>query len=92
MVLDERALPVRAEVAGACELLGLDPLTIANEGKLVAVVAPQLAEAALAVLGPDAAVVGDVRADEPGLVFLDTAVGGTRLVDMLVGDPLPRIC
>jgi hydrogenase expression/formation protein HypE len=88
---------VRAEVNGACEILGLDPLYVANEGKLLAVVAPDVADAALAALradplGADAAIVGEVRDDAPGMVFLETAFGGTRVVDMLAGDPLPRIC
>jgi hydrogenase expression/formation protein HypE len=82
---------------GACEILGIDPLYVANEGKLVAVVGPEGADAALAALrshplGGDAAVVGEVRAEPDGLVLLDTAFGGSRIVDMLVGDPLPRIC
>ena len=97
VALDETALPVRAEVAGACELLGIDPLYVANEGKLVAIVAPEAADAALAALrahplGRDAAIVGEVRDDPDALVLLETALGGTRIVDMLVGDPLPRIC
>ena len=97
VVLDETELPVRAEVAGACEILGIDPLYVANEGKLVAVVSPKATPAALAALrahplGADAAVVGTIRADPAGLVVLDTALGGSRIVDMLVGDPLPRIC
>jgi hydrogenase expression/formation protein HypE len=92
IVIDERALPVRAEVHGACEILGLDPLYIANEGKLAAIVAPEAADLALAALGGDAAIVGEVRASDPGLVVVETAVGGARIVDMLVGDPLPRIC
>jgi hydrogenase expression/formation protein HypE len=97
VVLDETALPVRPAVAGACEILGIDPLYVANEGKLVAVVAPEVANAALAALrahplGREAALVGEVRADPDPLVLLDTALGGTRIVDMLVGDPLPRIC
>jgi hydrogenase expression/formation protein HypE len=97
MVVDELALPVRPEVAGACELLGIDPLYVANEGKLVAVVAPEDEPAAVAALrdhplGAAAAVVGEVRAEPPGMVVLDTAFGGTRVVDMLAGDPLPRIC
>lgn len=95
--LDERALPFRTEVAGAGELLGIDPLYVANEGKLVAVVAPEGADDALAALrrhplGAEAALVGSIEADPPGLVLLDTALGGSRIVDMLVGDPLPRIC
>jgi len=97
VVLDERALPIRPEVAGACELLGIDPLYVANEGKFVAVVAPGEAEAALEALrahplGEQAVAIGEVRAEPPGLVVLVTLLGGTRIVDMLVGDPLPRIC
>ncbi len=95
--LDEAALPLRPEVVGACEILGIDPLYVANEGKLVAVVAPEDANAALEVmrshpLGLDASIVGEVQAEPEGLVLLDTAFGGSRVVDMLVGDPLPRIC
>jgi hydrogenase expression/formation protein HypE len=95
--LDEGSLPIRAEVAGAAEILGIDPLYVANEGKLVAVVAPEAAEGALTALrahplGRDAAIIGEVTADTDGLVVLDTALGGSRIVDMLVGDPLPRIC
>ena len=95
--LDEQAIPVRPEVAGAAEILGIDPLYVANEGKLVAVVAPEAADEALATLrahqlGTEAAIVGELTQDEPGLVLLDTALGGSRIVDMLVGDPLPRIC
>jgi hydrogenase expression/formation protein HypE len=90
--LDERALPVRPEVAGAAEILGIDPLYVANEGKLLAVVAPEAADEALARLGGDAAVVGELQADPAGLVLLDTALGGSRIIDVLVGDPLPRIC
>ncbi|HUO49766.1 MAG TPA: AIR synthase-related protein, partial [Acidimicrobiales bacterium] len=97
VVLDERALPVRDAVAGACDLLGIDPLYVANEGKLVAVVPPDEAEAALAALrshplGESAAVIGEIRSDPEGIVVLRTGFGGTRIVDMLVGDPLPRIC
>jgi len=96
VVLDEAALPVRPEVNGACEILGIDPLYVANEGKLVAVVAPESAEDALATLrahplGGDAAIVGEV-VGPPTMVLLDTAFGGRRVVDMLAGDPLPRIC
>ncbi len=97
IVLDETKLPVKPAVGGACDLLGIDPLYVANEGKVVAVVAPGDADAALAAmrshpLGRDAARIGEVRADPPGIVVLLTAFGGTRIVDMLVGDPLPRIC
>ena len=95
--LDERALPVRGAVAGACELLGLDPLYIANEGKMVAVVPAEDAEAAVHAMrgcgaGAEACVVGVVTEEHPGLVLVRTGFGGTRIVDMLVGDPLPRIC
>ena len=97
IVLDESALPVRPEVNGACEILGIDPLYVANEGKLVAIVAPECADEALAALrahplGAGAAVVGEVVADPPAMVLLHTAFGGSRVVDMLAGDPLPRIC
>jgi hydrogenase expression/formation protein HypE len=97
VVLDEAQVPVRPEVRGACELLGIDPLYVACEGRLVAVVPPEQAPAALAALhghplGAGAAEIGRVAADPPGLVLLRTAFGGTRIVDMLVGDPLPRIC
>ena len=97
VVLEETAVPVRPEVAAACELLGIDPLYVANEGKLVAIVAPDEADAALATLrahptGSDAVRIGTIHDDPPGIVVLRTAMGGTRIVDMLVGDPLPRIC
>jgi hydrogenase expression/formation protein HypE len=90
--LEEEAIPVRDEVAGAAEILGIDPLYVANEGKLVAVVAAEAADEALGRLGGDAAIVGGLAADPPGLVLLETVLGGRRIVDMLVGDPLPRIC
>jgi len=97
VVLDEPALPVRREVAGACEILGIDPLYVACEGRLAAVVAPAAADAALAALrshalAADAALVGTIASEPAGLVLLETAFGGRRIVDMLVGDPLPRIC
>lgn len=97
IALDERAIPVRSGVRGACEILGLDPLTIANEGKLLAIVSPEMAENALSAmrahpLGREAAIIGSVQAEPPGLVFLRTDIGGMRVLDMLVGDPLPRIC
>ena len=97
VVLDEGAIPVRSWVAGACELLGIDPLYVANEGKLVAVVASEEAGAAIDAmrahpLGRAAAVIGEVVAEPAGIVVLRTAFGGNRIVDMLVGDPLPRIC
>jgi hydrogenase expression/formation protein HypE len=97
VVLDEQALPIRPVVTGASELLGIDPLYVACEGRFVAVVAPDRADAALAALrahplGEGAAVIGTIKDDPPGLVLLRTSFGGTRIVDLLVGDPLPRIC
>ena len=97
IVLEESRVPVRPEVVGAGEILGIDPLYVANEGKLVAFVAADYADAALAALralpaGADAAIVGEVRAEPPGRVLGRTSFGGHRLIDMLVGDPLPRIC
>ncbi len=92
ILLQEGAIPVREDVRAACELLGIDPLYVANEGQLVAVVAPEAVEAALAAIGPRAALIGEVRADDVPLVLAETPYGGTRIVDMLVGDPLPRIC
>ncbi len=97
VVLDESMLPVKPDVAAACELLGIDPLYVANEGRFVAVVAPEEAESALSALnghpqGREAVKVGEIRSEPPGIVVLVTHFGGTRIVDMLVGDPLPRIC
>ncbi|MBW2645140.1 MAG: hydrogenase expression/formation protein HypE [Deltaproteobacteria bacterium] len=93
----EEALPVREEVAGICELLGFDPLYIANEGKLLAFVGPDHAEKVLKIIkaneyGKDASIIGEVDADSPGKVFMKTTIGGTRIVDMLTGEQLPRIC
>lgn len=95
--LDEETLAVRPMVRGACELLGLDPLYIANEGKVVVVVPSAQAAAAVEAIrshpvGAEATVIGRITDDHPGLVLVRTAFGGTRIVDMLVGDPLPRIC
>lgn len=95
--LDEDAVPVRPEVAAACELLGLDPLYVANEGKLVAVAAPEAADALLAAvrahpLGRDAAIIGEVIDDDHHFVQMTTAFGGGRIVDWLAGEQLPRIC
>ncbi len=95
--IDEEALPVKPEVAAACELLGLDPLYVANEGKLVAVVAADAANAVLAAmradpLGSEAAIIGEVVADDQRLVQATTAFGGGRIVDWLSGEQLPRIC
>ncbi len=97
VVLDETLLPIAPAVVGACDLLGIDPLYVANEGKVVAVVAPEEAGAALAAmrsdpLGANAARIGEIVADPQSIVVLLTSFGGTRIVDMLVGDPLPRIC
>ncbi len=97
MRLQEDAIPLRREVRGACEVLGIDPLYVANEGKLVAVLDPAIADAALASLrshplGAEAALIGVVEDDPDALVLLDTALGGSRIVDVMVGDPLPRIC
>jgi len=97
MLVREAAVPVPPAVAGACEILGIDPMYVANEGKLVAFVAPEGAEDALAALratdgGEEAAEIGEVRADPPGMVLVETAFGGRRVMDLLVGDPLPRIC
>ena len=97
VVLEEDAVPVRDEVRGACELLGLDPLHIANEGQLVAVVSAEAADRALDALrsvpgGEAAAIVGHMDAALPRTVIAVASYGGTRVVDMLVGDPLPRIC
>jgi hydrogenase expression/formation protein HypE len=95
--LQEDALPVAAGVAGACAILGLDPLYVANEGKLLAVVDPGQAETALAVMrrhaeGHHAAIIGEITATGSGRVFLNTAIGGRRTVEMLAGEQLPRIC
>ncbi len=95
--LIERNLPVKEEVRGACEMLGLDPLYVANEGKLVAIVAPEVAEDLVAVmrghpLGCEAQIIGRVTHDNRGLVIMRTNVGTARIVDMLSGDQLPRIC
>ena len=97
IVLSEEEIPIRDEVRGACELLGLDPLHIANEGQFLAVVAPEYADVALNALnraegGEDGVVIGVVHAEPACAVLVTTRYGGSRIVDMLVGDPLPRIC
>jgi len=97
MVLEEARIPISEEVKGACEILGLDPLYVANEGKLVAIVPADAADAVLAAmqahpLGRDAAIIGEVTADHAGFVLMKTRIGGTRVVDMLSGEQLPRIC
>jgi hydrogenase expression/formation protein HypE len=95
--LEETKLPIAEEVRGACEILGLDPLYVANEGKLLAIVAPASADVALASLrahplGAKAAAIGTVVAEGPGRVTLKSRIGGTRIVDLLTGEQLPRIC
>lgn len=95
--LAESAIPIREEVRGACEMLGLDPLYVANEGKLTAIVAPEAAEMVLDVmrrnpLGRGAQIVGTVTAAHPGMVTMRTRMGTSRIVDLLAGDQLPRIC
>jgi hydrogenase expression/formation protein HypE len=95
--VEESRIPVQEEVRGACELLGLDPLILANEGKLIAIVGAAEAGEILAAmkthpLGKDAALIGEVRAEPAERVILRTSIGSTRILDMLVGEPLPRIC
>ncbi len=97
MLVNERAVPVKPEVAGAAELLGIDPMYVANEGRLVAFVAPDRADGALAALrsvpgSEEAAEIGEVKSEPTGMVLVDTAFGGRRVMDLLAGDPLPRIC
>jgi len=95
--VDEARIPVREEVRGACELLGFEPWNLANEGKLVAIVAAEAAPAILKKmkahpLGREAAIVGEIREEPKGKVILRTPIGSSRILDMLVGEPLPRIC
>jgi hydrogenase expression/formation protein HypE len=95
--LDEKGIPVLPAVQAVSELLGFDPLYIANEGKLIVMVPPQEAAAALEALrghplGKAATMIGEVRQDSPGRVLLRTSIGGTRLLDMMAGEMLPRIC
>jgi len=97
MVINEAAIPVKAEVKAACEILGLDPLYVANEGKLVCICDAAAAETLLAAmrnhpLGRDAAIIGQVIADRHHFVQMTTAFGGRRIVDWPVGEQLPRIC
>ena len=97
VVLHEDAIPVREAVRGACELLGLDPLHIANEGQFLAVIASANAEDALEALqkipgGEESCIIGEIEEQRAGAVLVTTQYGGTRIIDMLVGDPLPRIC
>jgi hydrogenase expression/formation protein HypE len=97
MLLREQSIPVRESVRGACEVLGLDPLYVANEGKLIAIVRADMAEAVLRQmrehpLGRDAAIVGKIVSEHPGMVLMKTEVGGTRVLDVMFGEQLPRIC
>ena len=97
MIVRESAVPIVPAVAGASELLGIDPMYVANEGKLVAFVAPEAADRALEALRSapgceQAAEIGEVRTEPPGMVLMETSFGGKRVMDQLVGDPLPRIC
>ena len=97
VTINETAIPIKPEVAGASEILGLDPLYIANEGKLIAIVDPKHADDILSIMqknryGRDAAIIGTITEDFPGKVILKTRIGGSRIVDMLVGEQLPRIC
>jgi len=97
MIVRESQIPVEPAVAGAAEILGIDPMYVANEGKLVAFVAAEAAEAALRALRSvpgfeRAAEIGEVRTEPPGMVLVQTSFGGRRVMDQLVGDPLPRIC
>jgi hydrogenase expression/formation protein HypE len=95
--IDESRIPIRPDVQGACEILGLDPLYVANEGKLLAFVSPHEADGVLAAmrrdpLGRESEIIGEVIADHPQLVVMRTRIGGNRIVDMLSGEQLPRIC
>ena len=97
IVLNEEKIPVRDTVRGACELLGLDALHIANEGQFVAIVAPEFADIALNAIqliegADEARIIGQIRKEPANAVVVNTRYGGTRIVDMLVGDSLPRIC
>jgi hydrogenase expression/formation protein HypE len=97
MVINESAIPIREAVKGMCEILGLDPLYLANEGKLVAVVPGEYAEPLLSAMqqhpsGKEAAIVGEVQSSPAGVVIQKTSFGGERIVDMLTGEQLPRIC
>ncbi len=97
MELHEKSIPVRESVRGACEILGLDPLYVANEGKLVAAVAPEAAENVLDAmlnhpLGREARCIGEVVAEHPRRVLVKTEIGGSRVLDVMLGEPLPRIC
>jgi hydrogenase expression/formation protein HypE len=97
MIIHEEKIPIKGEVVAMCELMGFDPLYLANEGKLIAVVEPDHAEKLLAVMredryGRDASIIGEVISDHPGLVSMQTRIGGERVIQMLTGEQLPRIC
>jgi hydrogenase expression/formation protein HypE len=97
ILLEESCIPISEEVKGACEILGLDPLYVANEGKLLAIVRPEAADSVLEAmcahpLGTASAIIGEVNAAPIGRILMKTRVGGTRVVDMLTGEQLPRIC
>ena len=100
MILDEARIPIHEAVKGACEILGLDPLYVANEGKLIAMVPSGMrcrrgarrCDAGASALGRDAAIIGEVTSDHAGFVLMKTRIGGSRVVDMLSGEQLPRIC
>jgi hydrogenase expression/formation protein HypE len=95
--IEEKEIPVREAVLAACEMLGFDPLYVANEGKMIAIVPPEDADKVLKAMrknkyGRDAAIIGEVEAEPPGRVVMKTVLGSSRIVDMMVGDLLPRIC
>lgn len=97
LLLQETAIPVRDTVRGACEVLGLDPLYVANEGKLLAIVAPEQADEIFSrmqkhPLGKESKMIGQIVEQHPGMVLMKTGVGGTRVIDLLFGEQLPRIC
>ncbi len=97
IAIEEKAIPVPSGVRGACELLGLDPLYVANEGILIAIVSKEVAEPLVNVMrknpvAPEACIIGEVQQKPKGMILLKTAIGGTRMIDMLSGDQLPRIC
>ncbi|MFP5299004.1 MAG: hydrogenase expression/formation protein HypE, partial [Actinomycetota bacterium] len=95
-IVEEDAIPVLPAVRGACEILGIDPMYVANEGKLVAVADPSRTEDVLSAMKEagevEAAIIGEIAEDPPGMVLVKTGFGGTRIMDMMIGDPLPRIC
>jgi hydrogenase expression/formation protein HypE len=95
--IDENKIPISEEVKGACEILGLDPLYIANEGKMIAIVSEDVADEMLNEirdhsLGSGAEIIGEVTSDNPGTVIMKTSIGSSRVVDMISGEQLPRIC